>query len=335
MNKGRPVKFLTVHINPESCDWTQLKTFNSSMGNQISNNKQIVLNNIKYGYTIIFRANTFGDLDMIKFSRNLANIINNLDKKYLIDIRFQYNFMMIDGTINFRRSTFSNLRVLDIMFNNLDKSPINTDRVVYKSSTVIAQRAYDRIREHLQTKDQYVGAVDLSIQLEDPGQYSYALSEENPLLPKGSRFDFMYPRIEDNGNDDDLSYDNIYDDYEDEEDDESEERTYEKSKVWKYSKNKKKSIKRYGVIIADSKHDIKNDIDIVRDFLDDFIPSNSKKADKFKDTLANRFMRVYCITEKQLRKNEKRFNSKHKSKNKKSDKSRLNLFDKNWYDITK
>ena len=85
----------------------------------------------------------------------------------------------------------------------------------------------------------------------------------------------------------------------------SSKRYYGVSRVIKTAKSPKRSYKRHGVIICKEKDAIKNDKRILREFLKDFIPGNTKWKKNLRNDLLNRWIYQYALTSKELRKLEK------------------------------
>lgn len=80
---------------------------------------------------------------------------------------------------------------------------------------------------------------------------------------------------------------------------------YGRSRVWKNSKQPKRQINRHGVLIAADKDDLKKDEKIIKSFLKDFLPGNSKWKKDFRDDVLDRWMRMYAISKKNLKQLEK------------------------------
>lgn len=105
-------------------------------------------------------------------------------------------------------------------------------------------------------------------------------------------------------------------------------KTYRISRAVKAANSPKKSYKRHGVIICSDKDAIKKDRKIIKEFLKDFIPGDSKWKRHFRDDLLDRWIRVYVITKKQL----KRF---EKNQHRESDKDRLSRNARQTIDFTR
>ena len=113
-----------------------------------------------------------------------------------------------------------------------------------------------------------------------------------------------------------------YDDEEDEDEDgEDEEDSLERIMGTYGVKTKDKSKKefhRHGVIVADSKSDVEKDLKTIKEFLKDFIPGKQSWKKEIRKELAQRWVRLYTVTKKQLKSLEhdarKNVSNKRKSK---------------------
>lgn len=115
---------------------------------------------------------------------------------------------------------------------------------------------------------------------------------------------------------------------------------YGRSRVWKNCKQPKKMINRHGVLIASDKDDLRKDEKIIKAFLKDFIPGSSKWKKEFRDDVMKRWMSMYAISKKQLKRLEKAHRSRPVDCNKV--KKMVNIADRlfnvpvdRWYDPTK
>lgn len=93
---------------------------------------------------------------------------------------------------------------------------------------------------------------------------------------------------------------------------------YAASKSLRAAKNPKRAYRRHGVIIVKDKSRIKADEKIIKEFLKDFIPGNADWKKKLRKELAARWVHVFAITTKQLKKLERRHSKTSKSARKNS-----------------
>lgn len=89
---------------------------------------------------------------------------------------------------------------------------------------------------------------------------------------------------------------------------------YPQSRVFHEGKNPKRSYNRHGVIICPDKESRKRDEKIIKEFLKHFFPGDSEWKKEFRHDVLKRWMKMYCISKKDLKELEK---SHRKSKNSK------------------
>lgn len=104
-------------------------------------------------------------------------------------------------------------------------------------------------------------------------------------------------------------------DYEDEFDDKKKKKrkkrknrkdvNYGISKVIKAANSPKKAYRRHGVLVCSEKDAIRKDEKIIKAFLKDFIPGHQEWKKEFRKELSKRWIQVYVITKKQLKRLEK------------------------------
>lgn len=90
---------------------------------------------------------------------------------------------------------------------------------------------------------------------------------------------------------------------------------YGRSRTWKNAKQPRKQIDRHGVIIASDKDDIRKDKKIIKAFLKDFIPGNSKWKRDFREDVLERWVSMYVISRKQLKQLERQHRKNRRQKN--------------------
>ena len=88
---------------------------------------------------------------------------------------------------------------------------------------------------------------------------------------------------------------------------------YGTSRVLRRADSPKRAYNRHGVIIASDKDDIKRDEKIIKEFLKEFIPGNQEWKKEFRHDLLKRWISMYCVSKKDL----KRLEANHRKKTRK------------------
>lgn len=323
-----PTKQVTIiiHINPNGVDWTSdLISFKSYMGDQISTPEELKFNNIGNDYSIIFSEKDFKRIDSVKMISEVISNSKNFNPDKMIKIILQYNFKLNDGRVKLDKNVIFNVMKAHSFLLTLK------DQIVYEPRLNELYKVHGVLRDYFGNHDVYFNYMPEN----RPVQESYQNMDNIKNIMRNNKtnhqfFEDIYP---DNYFDDYDEYDYDYD-YEDDDDDDDDYES-ESSYVWENLDNRKKIIKRHGILIG-SRKDIERDSEIISDFIDKFIPDDSKFAEKFKEELLERFIGVYVITKKRLKKKEKEFRNKRRRPRKKNNKSsNKNMTISSWYDITR
>lgn len=80
---------------------------------------------------------------------------------------------------------------------------------------------------------------------------------------------------------------------------------YATSRVLKCAKSPKKAYKRHGVLVCKDKDAIKRDCRIIKDFIEEFIPGNAGWKKDLRKDLLDRWVQVYVISTKRLKRLER------------------------------
>ena len=111
------------------------------------------------------------------------------------------------------------------------------------------------------------------------------------------------------------------------------EKKYVTSKVIRCAKSPKKAYKRHGVIVCKDKDAIKRDRRIIRDFIDDFIPGNAGWKKDLRDDLVDRWLHVYVISAKRLKRLERERKKNSAKGRRDSDVQRTIEFTRNLFNV--
>lgn len=82
-------------------------------------------------------------------------------------------------------------------------------------------------------------------------------------------------------------------------------KSYPESKIFRDAKNPKRAYHRHGVIICTDKEAKRRDKKILKEFLEEFFPGDSEWKKDFRREVLKRWMKMYCVTKKDLKAFEK------------------------------
>ena len=252
----------------------------------ISSLDEIRVNKVQNGYAVLYTDELFKRLDVASFTENLINLFRSNLPGIPIDIVIYYRF--------WTRETFSpecGITILQMDDYMEDYPGGNTVSYITSESVEAIYQAYD----------------------EDDGTFDFDAVED----PDGSDDDLDYTD-EDEDIDIDPEVLESLAQYIDIERDNSggkkgkgKKKLYGSSRVLNSVKHPKKDYKRHGIIVANDKSALKKDEKILREFLKDFIPGKAGWIKDYREDVLERFMRMYVVSKKTLKKLEKH-HRKHK-----------------------
>lgn len=268
-----------IHVFPSETDPATFDSYDPTRdGRVFSSTGELKVNTAAYGYSILFKSEDFEELKPAQFTASMIQLFSANIKDTIIDVSIFYHYDEEDF------DTDTAIAVLDM------------DDVMRKITES------GRVKTFVYTRSDNIVSVynDWRSESEEAEEDNEGEDEDE----SGDFFDFL------NGFSDDEQDD------EDEDDDKPRHDDYHSSWVLKESKNPKKSIRRHGVIVASSKSDIKRDEKIIKSFLKEFIPGNAEWKREFRSDVAKRWMKMYAISRKRLKKLEKDHRRSKARKNK-------------------
>lgn len=335
VNKNSKFFNVILVINPEDVDWTKglLRYQPASLGTNVSTAEELQLNILFEDYcaSVIFSSDEFKTLDPIKLLANIATIVNKNYPDKILRFHIQYSFELVDSRVKISNKTFKLLQRLEL--GAMKGSSIDPEKINYVKSPSLneCREIVDILnsRQAFATSDIYVG----------PKPEKKIDKMFTDLYDNKSIFDIMGGSNNGPGNiyeEEEDVYDSDDEDDDDDYFDEDDYDEFESSNVWDNAEERKRMIKRHGLLIARRK-DIEKDMEIIEDFIDQFIPDDSRYARQFKEDLLYRWINMYCITKKKLKKKEKEFKNgrKQKAKRIRSSSNNVTKFIDEWYNINK
>jgi len=282
---------LTIHIIPGDKVMNTIKEFDPARdGKLLSTESNIKVNKAAYGFSIIYNEETFEELSPSVFLTTLIKLFSdNLGTDTIVNTSLNYHYEDEEFDTDVAKSV---LDMDDVMKKIYESSRINT--FMYERSENVYS-VYEDWKSEMQDVE---NDDDESFDPED-------LEYDDSYDDVSSVFDrFISPYMEDDYDDDDESPKKKSHD------------VYGQSRVFREAKNPKRAINRHGVVIADSKDDIKKDEKIIKSFLKEFIPGNADWKKEFRNDLAKRWIKMYAVSKKQLKHLEKEHRRSKSSKKK-------------------
>lgn len=270
---------LTVHIIPSSSVYYNLEDYDEvEHGKTLSNAREIKVNQVRDGYTIVYGGDVFKRLNMDVFGANVIKLFQTNLPNSVIDMYIDYHYELEDDDDKFDGEVAEKIISFDQAMVKMSK---NTFRY-HRSESVMD--AIEYLQDINDSDDEY-----------------------------GNMF-------EDDGDDDegDFDVDDIFGflnaPNKSGKKSKSKPDSYGRSKVFRNANNPKRAYRRHGVLVADSKDDIRRDEKILKEFLKDFFPGNSDWKKDFRRDLLKRWIRMYVVSKKKLKELERDYRKSKSSK---------------------
>lgn len=285
---------LTIYIVPSDCQLETLEGYvPEHVGGAISSKKELVVNKVDDGYSLVFL-----DKDIIGMRINLINSINKLFLANLpgvaLDIYICYLYEPAGDKdyFWFNPTVASEVICLDNLFASMTDPNFSGYRYIRSISVIDVINDYQQWQAGSLSADDEEDEDDEDDDDDNDGSDT-SYGETDTMLSllneaiKGSSADKGKPK--------------------------SKKGRYASSKALRSAKNPKRAYRRHGVIIVKDKSVIKSDIKIIKGFLKDFIPGNAGWKKNLRNELAERWVHVYAITSKELKRLEKKHRKMRKS----------------------
>lgn len=267
-----PMKYL------EDYDPDTIGRVKSDEDNLIVNN----VSNVSNGYSLIFEDNTFLNINPVKIIGHLITLLRTKLPHDVIKISIEYLYELNDRDDDaFQLEYGECVLAFDVAFKKLlSMAPYQIRRFIsYKTSENlmnVAETCHE-VREG--------GTGDDEDENDD-----YLYSDDDPV----TELDRILGRVKD----DDKKKKNHHK----KKKIKKVEYDIETSKVFRGAKNPKRSYRRHGILVARNKDAIRKDKRIIKDFLKEFIPGDAQWKKDLRNELADRWIGVYAVTVKQLKK---------------------------------
>lgn len=270
---------VALHIVPSDVEYYNLENYDEvRLGSVKSNTREIKVNKTDDGFSIIYDGDTFNQLNASVFGSNMIKIFQANLPNTVIDMKIVYYFELNNGEDEFESVVATKVIEMDLTLLSMNSQFFR----YHRSESVVETAEYLREENDPENDFDEDDMFGLKEYFAERGE-SYEDEDEEEDDP----FDFLDRSFKKK------SKGRIKMD------------SYGRSKIMKNAKNPKKSYRRHGILIADSKDDIKRDERILKEFLKAFIPGSSDwKKDLRRDVL-KRWMRMYALSKKNLKQLEK------------------------------
>lgn len=325
----------------------------NSLGKEFSSETEIKVNKTVDGYSILYDDYVFANIDNKSLVNSIINLFVKNLKSWHINFEIQYHVNVdrfIRLTARGQRFYFEQdyNTILTLIHKVLEFSDIVSNTLRDSDESIRSSFSYN-ISESLKS----AAAFNLSEKLKNLNS-----AKENNEKSSKKSLEYYRNDDDDDDEDNKKVSSRKYDDedgfdlfrdiltgnytytdddddeveYEDEEDDDYEDDpkpkkrrkkrivskpSYGESRVVKDAKNPKKSYNRHGVVVC-SKDDIKKDEKILKEFLKDFIPGDANWKKDFRSDIVKRWIKMYAVTNKQLKQLEKQHRRARLAKRNKS-----------------
>lgn len=263
---------VALHIIPSGIPAIKLEGYNKDyFGSVLSNVKEIKVNKVLHGYSVIYDEDTFKNLNTSIFGNSFMQIFKKNLPNTIIDAGMMYHFELENGDDMFDESTAEKIMELSGYLASI-------------SNPVFRYRVTESV---LQTVNYYKD-------VNEPNDEDY---DENDFFNMNG-YDY------DDEDDDDDPFEMLsrsLDGYHKKHKNRSKSITYDRSKVLRNANNPKRAYNRHGLLIIDDKDDLRKDEKIIKEFLKDFFPGNSSWKKEFRRDVLKRWVQMYAISKKNLK----------------------------------
>ena len=284
---------INIHILADSKNINDYIDFNSNNdGRFLSTDKKINVNKSNDGYSIIYHSDVINGIDKSILLSNLIKLIQTNLPNTIMNFQLYYHHQLNNGSDLLNDTTAIYVIDLHQLLLNIYKSHRMTD-IQYTMTDNIDQLLNETLSDDDDEDtedDEYWDDVetidDFESDDDDEDTEDDDFDQENP-------FDTLNRLMSSN-----------IDDHHHKKSKKNDDKHYNASRAFRNAKNPRRSIRRHGVIIAD-KSDINKDAKVIKGFLKDFIPGGADWKKDFRRDILSRWMQMYAISKKQLKRYEK------------------------------
>ena len=288
---------LKIHVIPSNRNLSATPGFDPSIdGSNFSQKDQININKVIDGYSVIFLDTVFKYLDIKLFIGNLIKLLTTNLPDTIFDISIHYHYITSNCSYDYydndtARKIYELHETMMMLINS------NQMKCLEYSESDTLNKMFDDLNNIQEDETE-----DSNTEIHNHSHIDINPAQEAAIKHLLEQCGMA----EDSENTDDI------DDDKDERKVKYHKKYYGKSRVFSNIKHPKQVIKKHNLLVTKSNSDIKDDIKILKSFLKDFIPGNSKWKKRFRDELLQRWMATYVISKKNMKKFMKSYNKKLK-----------------------
>ena len=295
---------LKIHIIPSNRNLSATPGFDTSIdGSNFSQKDQININKTADGYSVIFLDTVFKYLDIKLFIGNLIKILTTNITSTIFDVSINYHYTTSNCSYDYYDNDTARkiyeLHETMVMLINAKQL-----KCLQYSESETLNKMFDDLNN---TQEEDTEDSNTEIHDHSSCNHNHPHIDVNPAQEAAIRHLLEQCGMSEESEDIDDT------------DDDKEERNikyhkkyYGKSRVFSNIKHPKQVIRKHNLLVTKSNSDIKDDIKILKSFLKDFIPGNSKWKKRFRDELLQRWIATYVISKKNMKKFMKSYNKKLK-----------------------
>lgn len=267
---------VTLHIIPADVDPYDLESYDGiHHGFVRSTSREIKVNKVSDGYSVIYTDDVFNNLRPDVFAKNMIKIFQMNVPNTIIDMKILYHYDLDNGEDSFDSDTAHCIIGLHDFL-----TQIRNQMFRYHSSYSI-----EEIIEYLQETEDSDDDDDDWGMFDPRGAY-----DDDDIDDDDDPFDALDRALRGHST---RKKNNKAREY------------YGRSKVLRNAKNPKRAYRRHGILIADDKDDLRKDEKTIKEFLKDFIPGSSEWKKDFRRDLLKRWMKTYALSKKNIKRLER------------------------------
>lgn len=299
---------LKLVVVPDNHELQELFNYDpNKYGSIFSSLDEISVNKVQNEYSILYTDETFKKIDVRKLMPNIYNLFSQNLPGYEVHISLIYLYETnsenpLDGMD--LDTAYLVMQMDTFMIDNDDFRPGSRFNFIYERDKLYTEMLYEirNLNEAVQKQQKEREAAEEKRKMEEARFKQIIAPDVEVVEPRVTGME-IYPLLDD-----------TIGDYKYKKKSGKKKKHYDSSRVIKAAGNPKKAVKRHGVIVCKNKKAIRRDEKTIKEFLKDFIPGSAGWKKDFRKDLLNRWMGVYVVSKKELRRLEKKHRRYYRKK---------------------